>query len=211
MTGKTRPHADRRADEAMPRELLLQIAADLQGVTRRIAEIRDLCEWQLSDLSDAVLAAASIRDRFAEGPLKEVEPAFQILIDEMTALHLRLEAHVTAGHEIAREFLAVARTMARELETVKGRLGDRARSALIAAANAAAAGEASIVSLQDHRAAKGEAVAVNQRAEQLSQSLRLLEASIAVLFQAQVQSGGEVASLRQRMQAYQRRLCAPAG
>lgn len=205
MTGKTRPHANRRADGAIPKEMLLRIAADLQGVTRRIAEIKDLCEWQLSDLSDTALAAAEIRDRFAAGPVKLVEPGFQLLIDEMTALHRRLEGHVATGHEIAQEFLIVARNVARELESVKGQFGDRARSAAVAAASAAAAGEASVVSLQDHREAKGEVVAVNRRAEQLSQSLRLLEASIAVLFQAQVQSGDEVVSLRERMQAYQRR------
>lgn len=211
VTGKTRPHSSRRTGGAIPKELLLRIAADLQGVTRRIAEIKDLCEWQLSDFGDTVLAAASIRDRLDQDPQREVEPGFQALIDEMAALHRRLERHVATGHEIAQEFLGVARTMARELEAVKGHFGARARSAAIAAAGAAAAGDASIISLQDHRAAKGEAVAVNRRAEQLSQSLRLLEASIAVLFQAQVQSGTEVASLRQRMQAYQRSLSAAAG
>ncbi len=211
VTGKIRPHSKQRTDGAIPKELMLRIAGDLQGVTRRIAEIKDLCEWQLSDLSDTVQVAASIRDRLAEGALRDVEPAFQALIDEMTALHRRLDGHVATGHEIAQEFLVVARTMAQELESVKGEFGERARSAAVAAASAAAAGEASIISLQDHRAAKGEAVAVNRRAEQLSQSLRLLEASIAVLFQAQVQSGAEVASLRQRMQAYERRLFAAAG
>lgn len=211
MTGKTRPHSNRRADGAIPKELLLRIAADLQGVNRRIAEIKDLCEWQLSDLSDTVLAAAGIRDRLEESAPREADPGFQALVDEMTALHRRLEGHVATGHEIAQEFLGIARTMAEELESVKDQFGERARSAAIAAASAAAAGEASIVSLQDHRAAKGEAVAVSRRAEQLSQSLRLLEASIAVLFQAQVQSGTEVASLRQRMQAYLRRLSAMAG
>lgn len=213
MTGETRQHSNRRASAggAIPKELLLRLAADLQGVTRQIAEIKDLCEWQLSDLTDAVLAADGIRDRFAAGPLKEVEPGFRVLIDEMTALHLRLEGHVSSSHGIARQFLVVARAMAQELEAVKGQFGSRARSAVKVAAKDAAAGTGDIVSLQDHRTAKDEVFAVNRRAEQLSHALRLLQNSIAVLFQAQVQSGGEVASLRRRMQAYQRRLSDPAG
>jgi hypothetical protein len=207
------PHSCRRhsADEPISKELLLGIANDLQAVTERIAEIKELCEWQLSDLADAALAAAGAREWLSGNPATAIDPAFLAMVEEMAQLHARLDSHVAAGRNLANEFLTVARAVEQEFEFIRRHAGERARLMAEAQARDAAAGQASVISLQAQRAARSGSDAVRQRAMELSQSLRDLQRSVAVLFRAQAQSGTDVASLRVRLQAYQRRLAASRG
>lgn len=207
--GGTMSHSNRRqsASGPIPKELLLGIAADLQGVTQRIAEIKELCEWQLSDLTDAVLAAANVREQLAaQDGAAAVEPGFLALVEEMSALHARLESQVGVGHEVSRQFLEIARAVERELALVKAEAEARARQAAAERARDAMAGRANIVFLQAQRDARSGTETIHQRGKELCRSLRLLQDAVGKLFLTQAQSGGEVSSLRRRMQDYQRHL-----
>ncbi len=204
------PHSNRRrsAKGPIPQALLLSIAGDLQAVTQRIAEIKELCEWQLSDLTDAGAAAAAVHELLAGdvASATEIEPGFLALVDELSKLHARLDAHVITGRALAHEFLGIARAVERELGIVHSQAADHARLAAEAKAGDGAAGLATVISLQAQRAARSGADALQKRAGELSRSLRDLQEAVAVLFQAQAQSGPDVAALRLRLLAYQRQL-----
>jgi hypothetical protein len=202
-------HSNRNpsASGPIPKELLLGIAADLQGVTQRIAEIKDLCEWQLNDLADAAVIAASVREQLAaQDAAAVVEPGFPALVDEMSALHARLQSLVGVGHEVSRQFLDIARAVERELVVVRAETAARVRRILAQRACDAAAGQANVVSLQAQREARSGVETIHQRGKELCLSLRLLQNAVGSLVLTQMQSGGEVASLRRRMLDYQRRL-----
>lgn len=202
-------HSNRNpsASGPIPKALLLGIAADLQGVTQRIAEIKDLCEWQLSDLADAAVIAVGVREQLAaQDAAAVVEPGFPALVDEMSELHARLQSQVGVGHEISRQFLDIARAVERELLVVKAETAVRVRQILAQRTRDAAAGQANVVSLQAQREARSGAEAIHQHGRELCLGLQLLQNAVGTLFLTQAQSGGEVASLRRRILDYQRRL-----
>ena len=202
-------HSNRNpsASGPIPKELLLGIAADLQGVTQRIAEIKDLCEWQLNDLADAAVIAASVREQLAaQDAAAAVEPGFPALVDEMSALHARLESQIGVGHEVSGQFLDIARAVERELALVKAEMVARVSQIVAQRTRDAAAGQANVVSLQARREARSGAETIHQRGKELCLSLRLLQNAVGTLIVTQMQCGGEVASLRRRMLEYRRRL-----
>lgn len=191
-------YSRRRAttSEPMWRGLLLRIAADLQGVTARIGEIKGLSEWQLSDLGDAAAGAARARSALAANGMT-VDREFRALVDEMSELHGRLDSHVRSGRQLAGEFLAVARALAQEVAFIQGESGVEAVNAMVRAH--------SVVSLETLRAARSGGETVQRRAKDLHVSLRSLQDSVAALFLAQAQSGRDMASLRRRMLQYAER------
>jgi hypothetical protein len=196
------PHQSDLASDRRHDELVLHLAADLRGVSGRIAELRALCVRQLNDLRSALQTITTVSGPMAGDPTR-AEPLRQAgaLVGEIAVLHRRFEAQVAAGQRIADAFLEVAREV--EAEARGMCRGNAAGSAPDVLGNA-------VISLPAHRSAPENAATNRRRVAAISASLRRLEAALAVLSEAQAQSVPEMATLMAGIAAFERRTAGPA-